>query len=366
MNKLNLSEGGQGQTPSSSALSRRYTLISWGITLCLVIAMIATLIWQPWGNVAANLSPNTQILTGATVSAPLPDYNPMPVTDSVILLANDHTIAPQRPREEVQDYTVAKGDSIFGISQKYNLKPETILWANYAVLTDNPDMISIGQTLKIPPANGVLYQWKQGDKLEAVAAQFKAKVDDIVSYPGNRLDMTNPTIKAGTQITIPGGSREFRQWIIPTIPRGPAGVLKTVLGPGACDTSTGGAMGSGHFIWPVSNHFLSGNDYWSGHLAIDIAAFEGMGIFAADGGVVVYAGWSNGGYGNMVMIDHGNGYQTLYAHMSSVIARCAQSVGQGNMIGLAGSTGNSTGAHLHFEVRFMGGFINPWTALPSP
>jgi murein DD-endopeptidase MepM/ murein hydrolase activator NlpD len=366
VNQINPSEGGQGQNLPPSSNHRRYTIISWGVTFCLVVAMLTTILWQPWKTDAANSIPTLSIPAGASSSATLPEYKPLPVTDSILRLANDHTIAPQRPREEVQDYTVSKGDSVFGISQKFNLKPETILWANYVVLNDSPDMISIGQALKIPPTNGVLYKWKDGDTLEAIATQYKAKADDIVSYPGNQLDMTKPTVKPGTLLMIPGGSREFRQWVIPTIPRGPAGVLKTVLGAGACDTNAGGAMGSGHFIWPVSNHYLSGNDYWSGHLAIDIAAFEGMGIFAADGGVVVYAGWSNGGYGNMVMIDHGTGYQTLYAHMSSVIAHCAQSVGQGTMIGLAGTTGNSTGPHLHFEVRYLGGFVNPWTALPPP
>jgi len=103
-----------------------------------------------------------------------------------------------------------------------------------------------------------------------------------------------------------------------------------------------------------------------GHLGIDIAAGEGAGIYAADSGVVVFSGWANGGYGNMVMIDHGNGYQTVYAHLSSVSAGCGQSVSQGQTIAYSGSTGNSTGAHLHFEVRYLGGFVSPWYVLPAP
>jgi murein DD-endopeptidase MepM/ murein hydrolase activator NlpD len=99
-------------------------------------------------------------------------------------------------------------------------------------------------------------------------------------------------------------------------------------------------------------------------MAIDIAAGMGDPIYAADSGVVVYAGWISGGYGNMVMIDHGNGYQTLYAHLSAIRVSCGASVRQGQVIGLAGSTGRSTGPHLHFEVRYMGGFVNPWYVLP--
>jgi murein DD-endopeptidase MepM/ murein hydrolase activator NlpD len=82
--------------------------------------------------------------------------------------------------------------------------------------------------------------------------------------------------------------------------------------------------------------------------------------------VVVFAGWATGGYGNMVMIDHGNGYQTLYAHLSQVSTQCGRSVAQGALIGYSGSTGNSTGPHLHFEVRYQGGFISPWFVLPGP
>ncbi|RPI31013.1 MAG: M23 family metallopeptidase, partial [Chloroflexota bacterium] len=181
---------------------------------------------------------------------------------------------------------------------------------------------------------------------------------------GNRLDLANPQIDPGQSILIPGGEREFVQWIVPTIPRGKAGVSKSVYGPGACEGGYDGAYGTGFFVWPIGNHVLSGNDYWSGHLGIDIAAAVGDGIFAADSGVIVFAGWATGGYGYMIMVDHGNGYQTLYAHLSQVSARCGQSVSQGQFIGGAGSTGNSTGAHLHFEVRYSGGFISPWQVLP--
>ena len=184
---------------------------------------------------------------------------------------------------------------------------------------------------------------------------------------GNKLDLTNPTVDPGTYVMIPGGQREFQQWIVPIIPRGAAGVSTGVYGAGACSGGyTGGAVGSGSFIWPAVNRYISGNDYWSGHLAIDIGSALGEPIFAADSGVVVFAGWSTGGYGYAVAIDHGNGYQTLYAHLSKVNVSCGQSVSQGQTIGLGGSTGNSTGAHLHFEIRYQGGFTNPWYVLPAP
>ena len=100
-----------------------------------------------------------------------------------------------------------------------------------------------------------------------------------------------------------------------------------------------------------------------GHQAIDAQCFQGDSIFASDSGVVIYAGAISGGYGNLVAIDHQNGYLTLYAHLSGFNVACGQSVSQGQVIGFCGSTGNSTGAHLHFEVRQNGGFINPWHVL---
>lgn len=277
-----------------------------------------------------------------------------------------HTTKPDRPSQEVQNYVVAQGDSVFEIASKFNIKPETLLWANYDLLNDNPDTISIGMELKVPPVDGVYYQTKDGDTIQGVAARFEAKLEDILNWSANQLDLTEPILQPETWLMLPGGHREFRQWIIPVIPRGQAGVSKSVYGGGACEGGYDGAFGTGGFIWPAGNHYLSGNDYWAGHLGIDIAAGEGAGVYAADSGVVVFAGWATGGYGYTVIVDHGNGYQTLYAHMSQVSVSCGRSVGQGGNLGSSGSTGNSTGAHLHFEVRFNGGFVNPWYILPAP
>jgi LysM repeat protein len=277
-----------------------------------------------------------------------------------------YTIIPNRPRQDVKKYKVSTGDSVFEIASKFGIRPETVLWANYEQLDDNPDMIAVDMELMIPPVDGVYYEWQSGDTFESIAARFEASIDDLLSFSGNELDLTAPILEPGKWVMVPGGHREFRQWIIPVIPRGRAGVSSAVYGSGACSGSYEGAYGSGAFIWPAGNHIVSGNDYWSGHLGIDIAAGEGAPIYAADSGVVVFAGWATGGYGNMVMIDHGNGYQSLFAHMSSVTAVCGQSISAGRTIGYSGSTGNSTGPHLHFEVRYQGGFVNPWFVLPAP
>ena len=308
----------------------------------------------------------TPALAADTAIAELPIYQQSIKVDAVHRQGNLETIIPNRPRQDVQLYTVEQGDSVFGIASFYNVEPETVLWSNYDTLKDNPHAITVGMELKVPPVDGVYYQWQDNDTFESVAAEFETDSAEILGWGGNKFDLTNPGVEPGSWVMIPGGQREFQQWIVPIIPRGAAGVSAGIYGAGACSGGYDGVYGTGSFVWPAINRTISGNDYWSGHLALDIGAAMGEPISAADSGVVVFAGWSTGGYGYAVAIDHGNGYQTLYAHLSKVSVSCGQSVSQGQTIGLAGSTGNSTGAHLHFEIRFQGGFVNPWYVLPAP
>ncbi len=277
-----------------------------------------------------------------------------------------YTQIPDRPRSTIVEYTVEFGDSVFAIAGEYGVEPETVLWSNYDVLKDDPHSLTADMVLKIPPVDGVYYQWQEGDSLETVASEFEVNVNDLLTWTANRFDLADPQADPGSWVMIPGGQREFQQWIVPVPARGSAGVSTGIFGGGACPGGYDGLYGSGAFIWPTGNHTLSGNDYWSGHLAIDIGVTIGDPVVAADSGVIVFAGWSSGGYGFTTAIDHGNGYQTLYAHLSSVNVACGQSVRQGQLIGLGGSSGNSTGPHLHFEVRLNGGFVNPWYVLPAP
>ena len=260
---------------------------------------------------------------------------------------------------KITDYTVTQGDALFSIAKQFNVKPETVLWANYDILQDSPDSLRVGQKLEVPPVDGVYYKMQEGDTLQSIADKFSATVDDILNWPGNNIDLTDPKVEPGSYVMIPGGHREFVQWIIPTVARGRSGTAN--LGGTACGE---GPVGSTAFIWSSGNHSVSGNEYWSGHLGIDIAAGLGAPVWAADAGVVTIAqgGW-NGGYGNIVMIDHGNGWITVYGHLSQINVVPCQGVAQGQVIGLAGSTGNSTGPHLHFETRFNGGFVNPWSVV---
>jgi murein DD-endopeptidase MepM/ murein hydrolase activator NlpD len=345
--------------------SRRFNLISWGATVLVVCGLVGFVSWRLAVEYADAF---TARFDGKTATNQLPAQGALPTPEAI---NGDHAIKralelktniPERPRFDVIKHTVERGDSIFEIAHDNAIKPETLLWANYDVLQDNPDSLRIGQVLNVPPTDGVYYQWKAGDTLDQVAKEFKANAEDILEWPGNHLDLTDPVFRTGQWVMVPGGQREFKQWIIPTVARGSSGTAG-VKG----SSCGGGSVGSGAFVWPSDNHYLSGNDYYSGHLGIDIAAGEGAAIYAADSGVVTMAasGW-NYGYGNVIMIDHGNGYVTLYAHLSQINVTSCQSVFAHQLIGLAGATGNAFGPHLHFEVRLNGGFVNPWYVLPAP
>lgn len=344
--------------------------ISWGITAVLVAILISVLYWQPiLANELAERTGDADALHLDTASSPsiallanMPYFEVKDGEPALFRYPETRTIAPTRPRSQPVQYEVVTGDAVFSIASKYNISPETLLWSNYDVLKDDPHTLSPGQVLIIPPTNGILYEWKEGNTLEDVARDFRASADDILNWSGNHLDVTNPEIEPGDVVMIPGGQREFQQWVVPTYAVGRSGTNASL--PGGCSVSGGGLYGGGFFMWPSANRYLSGNDFWSGHLAIDIAAATGAPIYAADSGVVVFSGWNSNGYGNVVMIDHQNGYHTLYAHLTSTTVSCGSNAVQGQVIGYAGSTGNSTGPHLHFEVRYLGGFLNPWTVLP--
>ena len=289
--------------------------------------------------------------------------------------AKMHTTIPSRPRLEITTYDVQEGDTVFGISEQYGVTPQTVLWGNYNILLDDPHNLKAGQELVILPVNGTYYEWQDGDGLNGVAEFFGVDPDVIVDNPANRLsaetigDYANPNIAPGTKLIVPGGERLFISWSAPIGVTREDPASSYILGDGACDPITGGAVGFGTFVWPATNHYLSGYD-WSpqtNHRGIDIAGHEGAGIFSVDAGVVVYSGWNNYGYGNVVMIDHGTGFQSMYAHLSAIYVGCGQSVGQGEAIGAFGSTGRSSGAHLHFELMTsVYGKVNPWDFLPPP
>jgi murein DD-endopeptidase MepM/ murein hydrolase activator NlpD len=365
---------------TTSPVSRRNSLpalrlLSSGLALAVVVATI-WLTHSDWNTPpsAAVAIPPTPILSatsatgGGLPAISLQGDGAGDTPGQVVREAVLTTTIPVRPSYAISSYTVTQGDSLFSIAINFKLKPDTILWGNPG-LAENPNILSVGKTLNILPVDGALRVVMQDDTLERIAKVFHVKIDDITGFPGNELDSLDPQIYAGQVLVIPHGWREQVEWQAPR-PQGGRAVKGRGWGagqPGACAGPFSGANGTGTFDWPARAHYLSGfnfGDNGGAHQGIDIAASQGSLIYAADSGVIIFAGWNTWGYGNMIMIDHGNGWQTLYGHLSQINVTCGQSVYQGNLIGLSGNTGNSFGAHLHFEMQNDNlGRVNPWNYL---
>lgn len=221
-----------------------------------------------------------------------------------------------------------------------------MLWANG--LDSEKATIKAGQLLKILPTDGIMHKVKKGETVYSVAKKYEANPQAIVDYPFNSFtDDETFALAVGQTLMVPDG-------IMPQVqPVSPRTSLAQTLTPDA-----GAVSAVGSFVWPAAGNISQGYRWY--HRAIDIANRGGGAILAADSGRVTVAGWpDNGGYGNRVVIDHGNGYTTLYAHLSRVSVVPGQSVSRGDVLGSMGTTGRSTGVHLHFEIRAGGALQNP-------
>ncbi|MGC8787911.1 MAG: peptidoglycan DD-metalloendopeptidase family protein [Anaerolineae bacterium] len=264
--------------------------------------------------------------------------------DVLVSAVVPHTTIPRRYRIDPITYTVEPGDNVSIIAEKFGVSVETILWAN-GNLEDNPDYLQVGDKLIILPVSGVYHTVAKGDTLESIAQKYKVRVEDITSYEGNY--MQEPyTITVGQKLIVPGGRKPYQ-------------VRHVVAWSGS--VPQGAKRGTGVFGWPVSGYITQ--RYSEVHPAVDIGVPEGTPVKAADSGYVAVVGRSDTGYGRYVLIDHGNGFQTVYAHLSVIYVEVGQSVGKGQTIGLSGNTGKSTGPHLHFEIKLNGVRRNPFIYL---
>lgn len=302
----------------------------------------------------APAQPATPIIVEAGAPPALPDQLDDLQDDVLVREAVPRTTIPDRTvqagadhnRTEILTYRVETGDTVYGIAAKFGLAPETITWANHE-LEDNPDVLRVGQTLIILPVDGVYHQVGSADTIEGIAATYQADPAAIINFPLNDLNPDNPLIQPGQWLVVPGGSK-------PYVPR----TVTAYSGPVPEDA----AIGTGLFVWPASGRITQG--YWTGHPALDIAAYPGAPILAADSGHVVFASWDDTGYGYTVVIDHGNGFQTLYAHLQEYYVAAGEDVAKGEEIAAMGSTGNSTGPHVNFEIRQGTVQRNPLGFLP--
>jgi murein DD-endopeptidase MepM/ murein hydrolase activator NlpD len=259
-----------------------------------------------------------------------------------------HTIVAERDRMAIITYTVQPNDNVWAIAQGFGLQVETIMWANPEV-EKAPDLLSVGQVLRVLPVDGIYYAVQAGDTVEKIAKNFQVESEAIVTFELNALEEPY-TLTPGQMLVVPGGRKKVvrltNYYPMTKVGSAPAGAAK----------------GSGRFAWPAQGYLSQA--FWSGHPAIDIAGRTGVPILAADSGYVVLSGRDTWGYGNQVVIDHGNGFLTRYAHLQTILVQAGQSVQKNQKIGTMGSTGRSTGPHLHFEVIQSGVRRNPLGFLP--
>lgn len=275
-------------------------------------------------------------------------------TSLVVINSDEDSLEiPVPTRSENVDYFVQAGDTLSGIAEKFDLTVNTILWANN--LTWN-STIKPGAKLVILPSSGVDYEIKKGDNLNSVAKKYQADLDKILAY--NELSSASD-IRAGDLIFIPEGIKPTQvvsSYKAPTVANkpknNPADVFSNEVVPPASDLSANTKL-----LWPVLSHRITQYFSWR-HTGLDVGDKVGNPIYASEDGKIERSGWSTG-YGYNVIINHGNGLETLYGHASKLLVKAGETVSRGQVIALIGSTGWSTGPHLHMEVRVNGVRKNP-------
>lgn len=282
-----------------------------------------------------------------------PNWQEAPAPSAVLSAATTadpqtSTMISVKPRAEIVNYTVQPGDTVSGIAQKFGISVDTIRWANdlQSISAIKPD-----QVLKILPITGVAHKVKKGETIYSIAKYYSTDPQGVVDFPFNTfVNDETFALAVGQTLIVPDA-------VMPKV---------TPWAPGAYiaqkTPSAGAVSATGIFVWPTSGS-ISQPFRWY-HKGIDIANKTAPGVLAADAGKIILAGWPDGrGYGNRVIIDHGNGFQTLYAHLSKIYVVTGQTVNRGDLIGQMGSSGRSTGIHLHFEIYKNGVQVDPLSYL---
>lgn len=255
------------------------------------------------------------------------------------------------PRTRVESYVVQDGDTIGSIAKDFNINVGTILWSNN--LTER-QYIRPGDTLKIPPVSGVLVAIKKGDTIAKLAQRYEANADEIKTF--NRIT-DETSLALGTELMLPGGHPPAPTLAISSRPREGQSTGKISNAKKPADANTA-SMPTTKLLWPTPGRVITQYYGWK-HTGLDIDGDFTSALYAAYDGVIEKAGWNNGGYGLQVVIKHPNGMVTRYAHASKLFVKVGDTVKRGEVIAMMGSTGRSTGSHLHFEVYIGGKRTNP-------
>lgn len=251
-------------------------------------------------------------------------------------------VAPKPPPGFVT-HTLKEGESLSALAARYGLSLEALVGANPDL--SSLDRLPAGIELLVPPSEGLVVALQAGESLTEIIAAYG--VNPLTVVKANKLESPSD-LTPGVLIFLP-----------------------SVRPDAAIERLTQVREEENRYLWPLHGRITSyfgrrnlGMGTASFHRAIDIAAPSGAPVMAARSGVVVYAGWSSQGYGNLVKLRHADGAETWYAHFSQIGVSVKQSVSQGETLGLVGSTGLSTGPHLHFEVYESGQAVDPLSYLP--
>ncbi len=304
-------------------------------------------LFSPPSEITAGPAPTSQNIP-LLQAALNPDPNPAKGGGDITVVGNAALMPETGPSGSIADiagnpgaqislYVVRNGDTLSEIAEMFGVSVNTLVWANDV----SAKTLQPGQTLVILPISGTEHVVKAGDTLQSIAAKYKADAKEIIQF--NNL-IPNEPLSVGATIIIPDGE-------------GGVSASSSGFRPTEPLHGTGGPDYVGYYAAPLVSYVKTQGLH--GYNAVDLAAPIGTPIMAAAPGIVIVSknvGW-NGGYGEYVVIAHGNGTETLYAHMSENISYPGMHVVRGQVIGYVGSTGKSTGPHLHFEVR---GAKNPF------
>jgi LysM repeat protein len=252
----------------------------------------------------------------------------------------------KKTRKTSIEYLVLPGDTISTIADTFDISVNTILWENNLTAYN---LIRPGDKLIILPTTGITYKVGKNETLGAISNKYNVDPEDVLE--ANSLP-EDAKLAVGQNLFIPGGSKIYYAAAPTKLASNynPIEIIKDIIKPTI--------IPSNKMFWPTVGHIITQYFSWR-HGGLDVANKQGTPVYAADSGTIIDAGWSKAGYGNKIDIDHGGGKVTRYGHASKLLVKKGDTVKKGDVIMLMGTTGHSTGPHLHFEVRINNKVQNP-------
>ena len=261
-----------------------------------------------------------------------------PKTEGYLALQDTEFYTIPETRNTVVEYVVQPGDTVSDMAEQFGISVNTILWANSLSVLST---LRPGQKLQILPVSGVLHKIVKNDTIDKIATKYKSEKDKILAL---NPELAGGALSVGQTIVVPDG-------ILPLAPRPATPARAPIIAP--ANVVPGVEM-----LWPVPVHRITQYFKWN-HAAIDIGLPTGSSVWASDDGIIEYSGWSRGGWGNTIVVNHGDGRKTRYSHLSKVLVAVGDTVTKGQNIALSGNTGRSTGPHLDYRIYINGRTVNP-------